>query len=171
MKKTTILFFSITFFSSFFSEYLLAQKCNFEINGKDEFTGKVRKLTKDRLKPEFFLELEKSEENYFFRLIFPYTGALDEGVPKGTEVLLKLSNEEVLKTYTLDDHIPSKQVYVNGFISSVIMNCKVSKDEISQLSKNSISKIRMTLGGKEFTIDISEGKGANIKNSANCILP
>jgi hypothetical protein len=165
MKK--ILFTSIVILLSL-ANY--AQKCNYEFNGKDDFTGKVKKVTKDKIKMGVFVFLERTDETYSFRMEFKYYGALDQGIAKGTEVLFKLNDESVVKLYTIEDHMPSRQVVGQGVMSYVNLNCNISVAEVTKLSVSEIIKLRLSLGGKEFTIDIPKGKAEDLKQSASCIL-
>lgn len=155
-------------FSSF------AQKCDYEFNGKDEFTGKVKKVTKDKIKLGVFVYLERMDETYDLRLEFTYGGALEQGIAKGTEVLFKLKDGTILKLVTLEDHMPSKQVnasqYGTSVTSFVNMKCGISKEELMKMAGSELTIVRLSLGGKEFTLEIPEGKAKNLKQSAVCII-
>lgn len=149
---------------------LYGQKCDFESNKKDEFTGKERKVTLDKVKPGVFLFLEKTEEVYSFRLEFTYGGALQQVIVKGTEVLLKLNSGPVIKLYTVEDHMPSKQATTTMIYSYVVMKCAISKEEITQLSTSELTLLRVTVAGQEVTFEVKEKNGKKIKTSAGCIL-
>jgi hypothetical protein len=171
MKKAFIL---ATFILFAINHNTFSQKCNYDVNKKDEISGKEIKTIKHKLKRGLFVELEKNDTTYIFRFIGNYNGAIKKPFGKGYELDLKLLDSNLIKLYTNKEVIPTSKT-ASGYntvniISDYTLNCFISKSQLNQLSKSNIDAFYLKIGGKDFTIYVPQENSEEIKTSAKCIL-
>jgi hypothetical protein len=153
-----------------------AQKCNFDKDEKDEFTNeKVRavkhKITCNRAELNWSVLMEQKGANYFMTVENNVYTKIDDVLPKGSKILLKLENGNILSVTTDDDCIPSHKTVQWYIITSWFPKGKLTKEDVTQLSQSKVTSIRMNIGGKDYNSPSVSGKeGGRIMTSAGCLL-
>src|SRR5690606_38117405 len=89
-----------------------SQKCEV---AKDPITGEkmITANYKDR-----WVYLESKKDQTKFSLLWWFSGALNETVPKGSEVIFKLENDEIIKLTTVTDADPKRNANQVGVFTA-----------------------------------------------------
>jgi hypothetical protein len=170
MKKIYFFLLSLLLLS-FTTVY--SQKCKV---GADPFTGE-KVVSFDFSSRVIYYEYKAGITH--LEMVFNYNGVLKVIVPKGTELLFKLENGEILKLVTIADAPPKtaranqSQYYSTSFTSDYSYVMEVSKEDVGKLAASKVVLIRYpdTQGG---TLDYSpKGLGKKLADvlfkGANCL--
>ena len=106
-----------------------------------------------------------------------YNGSLKVIVPQGSEVMLKLDNDQIIKLTTSADAVPITRATATQYSASMNTDysyvMEVSKEDIKKLAESKANLIRYpdTKGGStDIKLSGFNGKLANeIKKGAECI--
>lgn len=152
-----------------------AQKCNFDVDKKDDFTGaKVRnaRVQFGTLFNRWFARLEQNGPKYYITVQASGAGNSNDIIPKGSKQLFRLENGSVVEVITIEDCAPVQYVQQNARIISVYNpKGEVSKEALKMLSESPTTRIRMTIAGKDYdSPELSDKEGKKIMNIAKCLL-
>ena len=151
-----------------------AQKCHFDVDKKDDFTGAHVRNVKAKIGNFFYswwLLLEQNGTKYNITVQSAATGKIEDVIPKGSKILFKLDNDKVVEITVSDDCVPNYNVQDRTIITTWLPKCEVSKETMQQLSQASTSLVRMSIGGKDFTSPQASSKeGKKIMEAAQCLL-
>ncbi len=171
MMKHTVCLLALFVFSATSS---FAQKCHFDVDKKDDFTGAHVRNVKVKIGNFFYswwLLLEQNGTKYAITVQSAATSKIDDVIPKGSKILFKLDNDKVVEIVVSDDCVPNHNVQNNTIITTWLPKCDVSKETMQQLSQASTSLVRMNIGGKDFTSPNASGKeGKKVMEGAACLL-
>ena len=169
MKKLIIVFalFSFPLLSN-------AQKCKFDEDKNDPFTGTHYRMVSQNIGPASWgwaISLEENNQNFFMGVRMIRLGKMDDLFLKGEKILLKLSNDKILELIASEDIVP---VYgAGGGIIFTTYNAKIpiTKDFLSELSTAPITDLKVTLCKEEVILPkIVERQTNRIKQAATCLL-
>lgn len=116
--------------------YLNAQKCNVT---NDEFT-KEKIVSYDFNNRVVYYELKN--DTIRLEMVFNYNGECNVFIPKGTELLFKLENQEIIKLNTFMDAAPNTNVSGNTVITKYSYKMVISKEQIANLATSKIILLR-----------------------------
>jgi len=134
-----------------------AKKCKFDIDGTDSFAGNAKKTTtwffvngKDQ--PEMDIQFAQDGDNYFINLAFTpqfykknYKGYNQPDTTNPNSLQVKFDNGEVV-TYSIQatqsNVFYNYNTYGDG-ITRYYPVYKISKEQLEQLSKQNIAKVRV----------------------------
>lgn len=166
---------------------LFAQKCKYEVNEVDKFTGELTKITKpEKIIVSYFISgdfsFKKAGENHSIILdyyISSYKKFDPFNIEKGARLVLLLENGESINLSTPDNIIGTKRVVV-GIPPTHICTLKnisypINKSQIDMLIQSKVVSVRFYRSegnGKESYEDanISEKHQQELKNLIMCIL-
>jgi hypothetical protein len=156
-----------------------AQKCKFDTEKKDDFTNENVRSSKFKVGDFFYswwILIEQKGPKYYMTIQSATTGKIDDIIPKGAKVMLKLDNGKIV-SYTLsEDCVPNHNVINAGTSNPTITSTwlpkgELSKEDMTALSQAELVVIRMNIGGKDFDSPKPSGKEAKkIMQSAGCFL-
>ena len=156
------------------SNAIFAQKCNFDTDKKDDFTGAHVRTVKHKLGNFFYkwwILMEQNGPKYFITVQSAGTGKIDDIIPKGSKILFKLDNDKVVEMPVSEDCVPSHTVQSNTIITTWLPKGEISKDAMQKMSESGIVLIRMNIGGKDFDSPSPSGKETEkMRQSAECLL-
>jgi len=165
MKKATILLSIIMLAGSL----CYGQKCKYVKNEIDEFTNENNKITE-----AYLISLNTVSSNMYFinkggkfsTAIFYANGAVVEKLNIGLtdSLMIKLDDNSILKLP------PVKPIIHNEGDSSIFPEYFLTKEQIAQLSKNKIVKVRFFFDGNALDYDIEIKKAEKIMAAVNCVL-
>jgi hypothetical protein len=162
-----LLLFSLILFLN--ANFIFAQKCQTTI---DEFTNeKVTNYSyyKERnYWPPMKLNFELKKNICKFDLTICYMNKLEVIIPKGSELLLKLENGEILKFTTQADATPQSFVHNNNIFSDYIYSLSLTLEDINKLAETKVKMLRFPNAFAGGTTDTDEYSKA-IKKGAECI--
>lgn len=151
-----------------------AQKCHFDVDKKDDFSGEHVRNVRVKVGTFFYawwVLLEQKGPKYFITVQSATTGKVDNVIPKGSKVLFKLDNGKVVEMIVSDECVPAFSVQSNTIVTTWLPKGEVSKEIMKQLSESPTTMIRMNIGGKDFDSPGASGKeGRKMAESAACLL-
>ena len=121
-----------------------AQKCKVE---KDVFTNESI-ASFDYQKKMLYFEHKGGNTTFGFQIT--YNGELNVIIPKGTEILFKLENDETVALTTANDAAPISQVSPYGVITFYTYVMELTEENVNKLAKIAISDIRYPDGKGGF---------------------
>jgi len=150
----------------------VAQTCKYDQNKKDPFTGQLSayisiKSINDFSNVDVIVGIDN--DSLYLSFNITYGQILEENpTDSGGVLLLKLSNDSIIKL----NIIPGRLTFFNNgkiLSSTFSFGAYLSKSDISNLSSNVISVIRLTSRKNERTYNIKEDKGKKIQKGVACI--
>jgi hypothetical protein len=172
MKQTTkTLTLGILFFFAF-SMQLSAQKCKYDYDKKDPFTGEMSKGNTFKIdNNNWIMGFNKIGDIYYARLELYCTGNVREFIQKGDPINFKLSNGEVVTIFAQDEVIPVAEAIPGAGVRSIYTG-KYSIDSVSlqKIAENPPTFVRMNIESKVYEKEISAKDGKKIVAAAVCIL-
>lgn len=156
------------------STTLHAQKCKYDYEKKDEFTGEVSKGLTIKITNWLYIGLNRTGETYYLGAAIIINGELNYYVEKGDSLSFKLSNGETLTLYTQDVSAPISQV-VQGFNTAYVvtkfdLKYDLSKEQLQKLSTYDVTYMRLYAGSNKYDDETFPKTAAKIKNGSICIL-
>ena len=176
MKKVTkILSLGILFLFACTLQ-LSAQKCKFNYNKTDPFTGEATKGISFKVKPKEIaygiMGFNKVGNTYHFELNnLSCWGDLRIIIQKGDPILIKLSNGEMITVTSKDEIRPTALANVGGGVTSRYTGLyDIDAVSLQKIAENPPTFIRIQIGSKVYNEEFSSGLGKQIAQAAACIL-
>jgi hypothetical protein len=145
---------------AFSSTTLFAQKCKYDVERKDPFTGKTTQGFGCQLQKTWRIGLSKTDTVYSIDLLITFPGDVRVGISKGDTLMIALDNDKPLVLLATVDVAPTSDVVSNGYSAAVLSYCNpfygVTKDDIVRLSENKVTAVKVYLGNSSYAIDIPE---------------
>lgn len=146
-----------------------AQKCE---TGKDPFTGETAQIFKYK---DNSLILENKAGNVKLSIVNVYDGERNVMLPAGTEVQLKLENDEVINLKTINDAPPKSQLAGVIVYTNYTFTFELDQKTLKKLADNLITLFRFPdANGGFMDREVKGGRVAkyvkNIQKGANCML-
>lgn len=152
-----------------------AQKCKFDEDKKDPFSGSNHRLVAYKIGPvswnwKFFLE--QNDNKFFISMRMLRGGKMDEIYPVGRKIMLKLQNGKILELTADQDFPPAYAVSSDGVIwTNYMPKFEVDKDFLTALSESPITDVKVTLGPQNILLPkVTEKQTERIQESATCLL-
>jgi hypothetical protein len=163
-----------------------SQKCKYDFDKTDPFTGENTKGITVKINNGFFFGFNKVGNIYDLGLLV--TLSYTENSMKGDSIILKIVNEQnpsgtLLTLYSIADVKPTLQsatnvqyYYSTGSATSTLygnyrIKYELTKQQLELLSSGLVTDIRFYIGGKDFYIlDIKKKVSETLRQSVVCIL-
>lgn len=178
MKSCKLLVFLLVL-TALSTTQVIAQKCKFDIDKKDDFSNEHLRISKFKVGDFFYswwIQIEQKGSKYYMTVQSASTGNVEDIIPKGAKVMLKLDNGRIISYLLSEDCVPKHNV-INAntgnptITSTWLPKGELSKDDMIALSQSELVVIRMNIGGKDFDSPKPSGKEAKkLMQSANCFL-
>jgi len=163
-----------------------SQKCKFDYDKTDPFTGENAKGISAKINNWLFLGFNKIGNNYDMGLVanLYHTGTS----LKGDSIILKIVNEQnpngiILTLYSVADVKPIVQAATNAqyyystasakstFYGSYKVKYEITEQQLELLSRGLVTDIRLYLGDTDFNVlDIKKKVSETLRQAAICIL-
>gem|GEM_PF-2987279 len=163
-----------------------SQKCKYDFDKTDPFTGESGKGITVKINNWFFFGFNKIGSNYDLGLLaaLSYT----ENSMKGDSIILRVVNEQnpngtLLTLYSVADVKPTLQAatkaqyyYSTGSATSTLygsyrIKYEITKQQLELLSSGLVTDIRLYIGGKDFyVLDIKKKVSETLRQAVVCIL-
>lgn len=146
-----------------------AQKCE---TGKDPFTGETAQIYK--LKDNSLI-FENKAGKVTLTIMNGQDGERNVIIPKGSEVQMKLDNDEVIKLITINDAPPKSQLYGYQVMTYYTYTFDVDQATLHKLADNMATLFRFpTDNGTFFDMKVKGGRIGKytkmIQKGAQCML-
>lgn len=163
--------FSIILFSySCFSIHLYAQKCKYDFEKNDAFSGKSVKAITETLIGSWKITFEKNGDDYFAEVYLLLSGHQKEIVSAGDSMLIALDGSKPVKFVASETVVPKHEV--NGTVIKTWYKIKypTNAKTLSRFNEGVIKAIRVFIGSAIQEYEIPAKNAAKITNAANCII-
>jgi hypothetical protein len=151
-----------------------AQKCKYDYEKTDEFTGEISKGLTIKITNWLYIGINKAGDNYYLGASIVINGELNYYVEKGDSLLIKLSNGEMMTLYSKERSAPVSQVVQSFYTASVVTRFDIrydlSEEQLQILSKYDVTYLRIFAGSNQYDDETFPKTAAKIKNGAVCIL-
>jgi len=184
--RNTIKIFGLAMLLIFTLPEAYSQKCKYDFDKTDPFTGESGKGITVKINNMFFFGFNKIGSKYDLSLLvaLSYT----ENSMKGDSIILKVVNEKnpggiLLKLYSVEDVKPTLQAatnaqyyYSSGSATSTLygnyrIKYEITEQQLELLSSGLVTDIRLYIGGKDFyVLDIKKKISETLKRSVICML-
>lgn len=148
-----------------------AQKCKYDYQKTDEITGKALKGISTELDGDWKLTLHKEDESYCLELRFEkMAGQLTEELAKGSPLVLKLENGELINLVSKEKVTPRAEVA--GFVVVIVYYIKydISAEDVKKMSEQALTFGRIEVQNTTFDISVKKKPATKFKQAAVCIL-
>ena len=181
MKKITkILTLGILFLFAM-TLSLSAQKCKYNYNKKDPFTGVETKGIEVDLDGSLFITpigtifkskmgFNKIGETYFVNIELVYSGNIRESIKKNDTFAIKLSNGEIVTIYSQDESLPALVASVGNIFTSYVAKYDIDAASIKKIAESVPTFIRINLDSRIYDKELDSKTKKNFTNAAKCIL-
>lgn len=169
MKKIVFLALSL-----FFINISIAQKCKFQSNEIDKFSGKKQSI----ISTTFFKNFTNRADIVFglyqdtLFVLFNYVGATPQVISakEGSEIAFVLGDKSVLKYTTVEDAI-GKQRRTGDITECILKPTYVcTKEDLEKIKSFSITDVKMTYDQGAVIEEISSKNQDEIKHIVDCLL-
>lgn len=156
------------------SSVVQAKKCSYDIDKKDEFSGKTTRSTSATLAKSWKMIFSKSDEVYSISVYLLLPGEINTGVNKGDSLLIKLTDGEIIRLVSENDVAPRSYVAGTGAYAAIVTDFTPlylsTKEDFEKISKAGISVVRVFIGTQFMEVSVKKKDGKKISRAAQCIL-
>jgi len=149
------------------------QKCNYDYEKSDPFTGKKMVGIKTTISWAWKMILNKSDENYSISLFVNFPGVKEEIIQKGDTLMLALDGAEPVIFIAQADAQPQSNVVGSGSSSNIqtfyTAFYEADIDKLNQISQNIVTACRIYFGELHYTVNVKKRNGKKIMKAARCI--
>jgi len=153
---------------------LQAQKCKYDYEKTDPFTGKSGKGIVETLENSWKIELNKTDQDFFIALHLRFAGISNDIINVGDTLMIAIENGKPLILKSLTKVTPisdAVQVYDRAVIQSFYTpTYQATLEQINQLAVSNITSIKIYFNDKWYSLDIETKKAKKIVKAANCML-
>lgn len=152
-----------------------AQKCKYDYNKVDEFSGTSSKGITVKFTRWFYIGMNKNGATFDSGASIILNGEYNQFVEKGDSLMLKLASGEVISLYSMDRYAPINQVVsaANGtpyVVSRYDVKYAMTEELLELLQSATVTHVRMIAGGYVHDEEVSEKEAEKIRSAASCIL-
>lgn len=159
----------------------VAQKCKFEFEDNDPFTGKLSRGTLTTVFPtsistneSWNIGILRSNNEYTILNDINLAGRSIALLNKGDSLMLATKDGHVITCYAQDRVGPEvnimkvlgKKIVTTSYISKYL----ISKEDLEVLSGSELSKIRINIDDEVFEQELKSKHGRDFMNDAGCIM-
>lgn len=155
--------------------YANAQKCKYDTDTKDAFSGKKSRGITAKVSKGIYLGFNLMDDAFSVRFSIEFFGEKNQAIAKGDSLLIKLSNNEIIRLAASEDAAPTSYVTGSGTQyanvgSNYRPNYFLSNEDFQKLARNMITTLRFYFGQTPLSTEVDEGNGKKIMHAADCML-
>ncbi len=151
-----------------------AQKCKFDFEKKDPFTGKTTIGITATLEKAWKIGFNRSENDYLIGLAINFAGVKEGIINKGDTLMIALENGEPIILIASDKALPTSDVVGSGGYEQIQTWYQPryipNSEQMRQFSLEKVIAIRVYFGTVWYMIEISSKNAEKIIKAASCIL-
>ncbi len=161
---TLLMLISISFFSQ-------AQDCKYDLNEKDEFSGKIVRRIKQKYNFYFSFAFYRTGDDYRLESYINIPGDQAFIIPEGNKLNLKLGDGTIMELSSVKNATPQSFIANAQVYSGFAMTYPITKEQLESIQKVGIKFIRTYLKDESYyDMDIKKKKIEKLKISAGCIM-
>ena len=169
MKKTITLLLSIALTSGF------AQKCKYDVETTDAFTGKKTVGISAKLPKGALIGFNLASDKYWVGLYIEFFGEKNEKIAMGDSLLLRLGNGEIITLYTNQESAPTSYIVGQGTAYANVKSYykpdyNTDAATLTKISLNPVTDLKFYMGINNLAISVDEKFREKIMKAAGCII-
>ncbi|MBL7932111.1 MAG: hypothetical protein JNL60_09415 [Bacteroidia bacterium] len=164
MKKAVFLFLFVLFCQTSF-----AQKCKFDYDKADPFTGKRTFSIKPDLARGWGMAIISTAGNYDISISVIVGGLTKNVINKGDTLLMALEGDLPLILKANAEYLPVSNAAGSTVYTSYTASYSITKADLLRLSQKSMRALRMYVGVNAFNVEVKEKNAEKIAKAAACM--
>jgi len=177
MKSIKIILLLSVFVSFSINATAQSDKCKFDVEKKDAFSGKEYKSVKvdlmathEKANQKYSFEFVKNDTIYYMTISRTFSGRQVDVIPVGEEILFKLSGGAILHLAVSEETTPTLNSTGTGVSSTYKMSVKLTKDILEKLSSKAITNLKFAVGKLDVQGELSKDEAEKITRVCKCLL-
>ncbi|MDR2914857.1 MAG: hypothetical protein LBV74_08520 [Tannerella sp.] len=170
--KNIIIGLSLTFMVMAFQ--VSAQKCKYDYEKTDEFTGEKSKGNTMQLNNWWYLGFNKVGEKYNLGLYMRLNGEKNLYLEQGDSIIFKFSDGSFLTLYARERYAPESQVVVALSTAGVINIYRavydIPSEKMEILKNNTVTHVKVNISHLVYQKELKEKTGEKFRKNAVCII-
>jgi hypothetical protein len=146
-----------------------AQKCKFDYDKADPFTGKRTFSMKPDLARGWGMAIGNAAGNYEISVSVIVGGVTKNVIGKGDTLMMALDGGLPIVLRANAEYPPSSNVAGTTIYSSYSANYSISREELQRLSQKKMIALRMFAGVNAYSVDVKEKNAEKISKAAGCV--
>ncbi len=167
--KITLILGLIIFFTTAY-----AQKCKYDYEKNDEFTGAKSKGNTTKLSNAWLIGLNKVDDTYNLGVFIRLDGEKNLYLEQGDSIMFKFSNGNFVTFYAKVRSAPESQVITSLTAAAIITTYRavydIPVDKMNLLKNNAVTHIRMNIGNLVYQEELKEKTTKIFQQNADCIM-
>jgi hypothetical protein len=164
MKKISLLFLA-----GLLCHLSSAQKCKFDYDKVDAFTGKRTFSMKPDLARGWGMAIGNTAGNNEISISVIVGGITKNVINKGDTLMMALEGGKPIILKANAEYLPASNVAGTTVYSSYLANYSISKDDLQRLSEKKMTALRMYVGASAFNLEVKEKNAEKISKAAACV--
>ncbi len=168
MRQIIILLLLLITISSY------GQKCKFDYNEKDAFSGEEKVGITATISKSWKLGFNRTGSKYSLGLLINFAGAKEDVIQVGDTLMLAVEGAKPLIFLAMNESKPLSNVVGSGAYAQIQtfyrLFYKADEEQMKILTKNKVTATRVYFGNLHYTVEVKEKRSKKIRKAANCIL-
>jgi len=177
MKTTKVLLLLSLFMACFATAQAQKDKCKFDVEKKDAFTGKEYKsvaidvmATQEKQNNRYTWEFIKNDTLLSVTISRRFAKGLTDVIPAGQEFLLKQAGGFIMHLIITDEVTPELNSTGTTVASTYKIPVRIGKDDLKKLSLKAITNLKFNVGKLEVQGELSGAEAEKIQQVCKCLL-
>ncbi|GHN02096.1 hypothetical protein WSM22_35850 [Cytophagales bacterium WSM2-2] len=150
-----------------------SQKCKYDFEKKDPFSGKQQKgitITLAGFGPAALkMAFQSEDKKSLIGLVVALPGKNENYVERGDTLSIALENGSILSLRSIDRYLPNAQVVGANIMSYFTPMYAVSEEELNKLSTVPMKAVKLKLGAQPLVAEVPAKNGEKAMKAASCI--
>jgi hypothetical protein len=164
MKKTILIILS-----ALVCQISVAQKCKFDIDKADPFTGKRNFSIRPDLARGWAMSIGNAGGNYEIGVSVLVGGVTKNVINKGDTLLMALESGLPIVLRANSEYLPASNVAGTSVYTSYSAMYSISKEELMRLGQKKMTALRMFAGATPYNVEVKEKNAEKISKAATCV--
>ncbi len=174
LKMFLFLTMAITFSTQVYSQ---KDKCKFDVEKKDAFSGVEYKSVKievmathEKANNRYTWEFVKNDSVFTLTISRNFPSRLTDKLPQGEEILFKLAGGSIIHLLIAEETTPGLNSTGTGVSTSYKIPIKISKDDLKKLSEKAITNLKFAVGKLDVQGELAKEEAEKIMQVCKCLL-
>lgn len=164
MKKLSLLFLL-----TFLCQTSFAQKCKFDYDKADPFTGKRTVSIKPDLAKGWGMAIMNTGGNCDISVSVLVGGVTKNMINKGDTLLMAIENGLPIVLSSNAEYAPVSNVAGSTVYTSYTATYSINRKDLKRLAEGKMVALRMYAGGTAFNTEVKEKNALKISKAAECV--
>jgi len=152
-------------------------KCKFDVDKKDAFSGLVYKSVKleilashEKVNTRYTWEFVKNDSVFSLTISRNFSGTKTDKIPQGAEILFKLSGGYIMHLLVAEETTPTLNSTGTSVSSTYKIPVKIGKEDLKKLSAKVITNLKFGVGKLDVQGELKSEEAGKIMQVCKCLL-